>query len=154
MWRHQTPSSASTMLPPIRFDQRLSFKLWQITFGWKIQIVGRITSNCWQDKFKLLTSKCWQDGSVSSLRNSCLPLHHRAGDPAVGGSVSHSPNQHWLSNQLKVGTVELVVVMFNGANLWQVSNTCSALFLSHMEIQISITEILILGNQLVKSKRK
>ena len=46
--------------------------------------------------------------------------------------VSLTFEQHWLSTQLKVGTVELVVVMFNGANLWQVSNTHSALFLCDM----------------------
>ena len=143
MWRHQTPSSASTMLPPIRFDQRLSFKLWQITFGWKIQIVGRITSNCWQDKFKLLTSKCWQDGSVSSLRNTCLPLHHRAGDPAVGGSVSHLNNigfqlnsrwEQWstwssCSTERTCGRCQTHVLLY--------------FFLIWVITEISITEILI-----------
>ena len=92
--------------------------------------------------WKLLHWKYEQDGSVSSLRNTCLPLHHRPGDPAVGGwvtltdgvlwkfdelwcnSVTQSHKFGWLLKMiflnLKVGAMELMVFMFNPTHLRQV----------------------------------
>ena len=97
--------------------------------------------------WKLLHWKIEKDGSVSSLRNTCLPLHHRPGDPAVGGWVTLTDGVIWKFDELwcnsvtqsrrfatnkfgwllkmiflnlKVGAMELMVLMFNPTHLRQV----------------------------------
>ena len=58
--------------------------------------------------WKLLHWKYEQDGSVSSLRNTCLPLHHRPGDPAVGGWVTLTDGVLWKFDELWCNSVRQI----------------------------------------------
>ena len=66
---------------------RESFYIWKYEQDGSARI---FTLKFWKRMllWKYLYWKFEKDGSVSSLRNTCLPLHHRPGDPAVGGWVT------------------------------------------------------------------